>query len=200
MATLGNGRAVGLTERELEEAEALCAAATPGPWTKFRLNPRPSPRHRAFLCTLFVRGQWLFHRVTDPGLLEADADFIAAARGLVPRLLAEVRRLRGPADVRPQRRRPARPPTCPTWEDLVTLEPALAALLDEARAYRADTGPDFCANAVFYAGGGLKERLCRLVGWDRMPHPVLGTPAAYDVAYDTVYDALPDCRGRCCCL
>jgi hypothetical protein len=29
--TLANGRAVGLTERELEEAETLCAAAAPGP-------------------------------------------------------------------------------------------------------------------------------------------------------------------------
>jgi hypothetical protein len=50
--TLANGRAVGLTERELEEAEALCAAA----------------------------------------------DFIAAARDLVPRLLAEVRRLQAALD------------------------------------------------------------------------------------------------------
>ena len=84
-----------------------------------------------------------------------------------------------------------------TWEQLVKIEPRLKAILGEAQAVSSDDDPHFCANAVWYAGG-LKERLCKLVGWDRKPHPVLGTEEAYDVAYDTCYNALPDCRDCLC--
>jgi hypothetical protein len=88
----------------------------------------------------------------------------------------------------------------PTWAELVKAEPKLGELLAEAQAVKDDgRTPSFCANRIWYAPGGFKDRLCRLVGWDRKGHPVLGTMQAYDVAYETIYDALPDCRD-CWCL
>ena len=43
---------------------------------------------------------------------------------------------------------------------------------------------------------GLREELCRLVGWGaKDAHPSLRTCAAYDIAYHAVYDALPLCRS-----
>jgi len=92
----------------------------------------------------------------------------------------------------------------PTWDDLATAEPRLAVLFADARAVRDDTTRrSFCANAIWYgyaADGavGLKERLCRLVGWNRRGHPVLGTGDAYDVAYEAVYQVLPNCRNCLC--
>lgn len=93
----------------------------------------------------------------------------------------------------------------PTWAQLVELEPQLQALLDEATTTDG-SGEHFCANRVWYGSArnrnGLKERLCRLVGWDirRRGGPVLlSSEAAYDVAYETIYDALPDCR-ECGCF
>ena len=83
------------------------------------------------------------------------------------------------------------------FTDLCILEPQLLDLAQEAANVSSRGKPQFCANAVWYAGG-LKERLCKLVGWDRKPHPVLGTEEAYDVAYDTCYNALPDCRDCLC--
>jgi hypothetical protein len=53
-------------------------------------------------------------------------------------------------------------------------------------------GEHYCANRDWYRD--LKPALCRLVGWDRAGDPVLGTPAAYDLAYKTIYHLLPDCR------
>jgi hypothetical protein len=56
---------------------------------------------------------------------------------------------------------------------------------------------NFCANEVWYGkghDGGVRERVSRLVGWDRRPDPVLGTEEAYDVAYDALYEELPDCK------
>jgi hypothetical protein len=91
-------------------------------------------------------------------------------------------------------------PKPPTWRQLVAAEPRLARLLREARAVDG-SADDFCANSVWYGYDGplsLRERVSRLVGWDRKPHPLLGTEDAYDVAYDTIYDALPDCRDCGC--
>ena len=88
-----------------------------------------------------------------------------------------------------------------TFERLTELEPRLKDLLAEARAFHKDPNPNFCANAVWYgyAGPGLKERLCRLVGFTAEGGGALRTSAAYDLAYQTIYQALPDCRGRCAC-
>ena len=91
----------------------------------------------------------------------------------------------------------------PTWAELTAAEPRLAGLLAEARAIRA-TSPRFCANAVWYGyrnpRAGLKDRMCRLVGWDRRSGPaILRTNRAYDTAYKRIYEALPDCRD-CGCM
>jgi hypothetical protein len=54
-----------------------------------------------------------------------------------------------------------------TFDDLVALEPALANLLTEARAFQANSDEILCANGAWYGYGGfpgLKPRLLTLVG------------------------------------
>jgi len=91
----------------------------------------------------------------------------------------------------------------PTFRALARLEPRLRDLFAEACSYHRHRGPVFCANAVWYGypgyEPGLKNRLCRLVGWGAERSGELVSSAAYDVAYHTIYRALPDCRGRCPC-
>jgi hypothetical protein len=98
-----------------------------------------------------------------------------------------------------------------SWKELVSLEPRLDALLQEARSYHQFDTKDFCANDAWYRGPdwrektdeerrgrSLKGRMCNLVGFTRRPsHPVLSTMKAFDVASETIYEALPDCRGVC---
>jgi hypothetical protein len=84
-----------------------------------------------------------------------------------------------------------------TWQQIVRAEPRLIVLLQEAKSVD-DTDPHFCANEVWYAQGGLRDRLTELVGWGAQ-NPVLRTSEAYDVAYNKVYGALPDCKD-CHCL
>lgn len=87
------------------------------------------------------------------------------------------------------------------WTDLIRLDPRLSGLLVSVRrlAARRASRADYCAND-FWCGEVVspwspKERLCRLVGWERKSGPrILQTPAAYDVAYDTLYAALPACK------
>lgn len=83
-----------------------------------------------------------------------------------------------------------------TFNDLLRLEPGLAALLAEAFLYHATASVRFCVNAVWYGYPGhypgLKQRMCELVGWTSKD-PRLRSSAAYDVAYETIYRALPDC-------
>jgi hypothetical protein len=91
----------------------------------------------------------------------------------------------------------------PTFPQLVSLEPRLAGLLEEAKAYRQKVGRNFCANAVWYGyrghKPGLRQRLTQLVGWNSHRKDLLGSSAAYDVAYQTIYRALPDCGADCVC-
>lgn len=91
-----------------------------------------------------------------------------------------------------------------TWRLLVKLEPGLNELYKEAKSIKPEPGKVFCANVVWYAespgGRDMKQRLCRLVGWDRRGDGILGTSEAYDVAYDKIYSALPDCQGKCGCI
>jgi hypothetical protein len=118
----GNGAVLGLTEVELAQAEALCAQATPGPWVwaEETFNRRASGDRPEWAYLLLgpaaacmagvpagdldaadfdqvmglpwssVEGNVLVNAVPTP----EDQLFIAAARELLPRALAEVRRLR----------------------------------------------------------------------------------------------------------
>lgn len=80
-----------MTEEELSEIEQRCEAARKGPWTSYiegrdhtsgsniiQVGPTAEPKDDIDIV----------------GATEADQDFMAHARSDVPRLLAEVRRLR----------------------------------------------------------------------------------------------------------
>ena len=71
-----------MTKDEIERAKALCEAATDGPWVENK-----------------YREVWTSEcpkdLVADAFLKQPDAKFIAASRELVPKLIAEVERLRG---------------------------------------------------------------------------------------------------------
>ena len=89
------------------------------------------------------------------------------------------------------------------FQRLLELEPSLADLYAEVQAVQDDPAlPSFCANRVWYADGGFKDRLVHLVGWGRRDLPadaVLRSRRAYDVAYERLYEVLPSCRN-CWCL
>lgn len=79
-----------LSEEQLIEIESRCAAATPGPWVfadgDLEGFPGAVDVHTARgvgVCSMAERGNY-----------RESAEFVAAARGDVPRLAAEVRRLR----------------------------------------------------------------------------------------------------------
>lgn len=80
-----------MRDEELDEIEARCAAATPGPWTSW-VEGRDHSAGSSFIRTgdLSDSGE----DIELSGATVADQDFIAQARQDVPRLLAEVRRLR----------------------------------------------------------------------------------------------------------
>ncbi|MER6395379.1 hypothetical protein ABT263_04840 [Kitasatospora sp. NPDC001603] len=95
-----------LTEEDLSAMERRAAAAAPGPWTAWlegrhgvggdsfiQVRPEAEPDDEIYVSR-FVEGARLPGQ--DPRL-DADIDFIAAARQDVPRLIAEVRRLRAAA-------------------------------------------------------------------------------------------------------
>ena len=75
-----------LSDEALRRIERLCDAATPGPWTSF-VEGRDHESGSSFSRTAV-------HDIEMSGASTADQDFIASARQDVPRLLAEVRRLR----------------------------------------------------------------------------------------------------------
>lgn len=86
-----------LTDDELDAIEARSSAATPSPWWSW-VEGRDGVAGDTFI------GRGLdgarhpdLYLSTDPGerVSSEDHDFIAAARQDVPRLVAEVRRLRG---------------------------------------------------------------------------------------------------------
>ena len=81
-----------LSDAELEAIAARCAAATPGPWRSF-VEGRDHLGGNDFIQTVDGDGP----DIELTGTTLADQDFIAEARQDIPRLLAEVRRLRGPA-------------------------------------------------------------------------------------------------------
>ncbi|WHH60415.1 hypothetical protein [Petroclostridium sp. X23] len=70
------------------------------------------------------------------------------------------------------------------------IEPELQSLYNRALLYRGSKCHDFCANRVWYGKGGLKQKLCTLVGFDANK-PELVNSEAYDIAYRKIYNALP---------
>ena len=81
---------------------------------------------------------------------------------------------------------------------MVSIEPELKALFEKAKAYK--PVKNFCANQMWHGRNGLKQELCRLVGFGAKNFQ-LRTSEAYDLAYCKIYNALPDCQhdGRICC-
>ena len=75
-----------MTEAELSEIEARCAAATGAPWQSW-IEGRD---HLSGQNVITTKGEDLYF--SDAGA--ADQDFVAAARQDVPNLVTEVRRLR----------------------------------------------------------------------------------------------------------
>ena len=86
-----------LTDDELGELERLTSAATPGPWTANIEDEAPIGGDSMIgldgLPGDYPPDMYVFHdRQIAPS---TDIKFIAAARNYMPRLIAELRRLRG---------------------------------------------------------------------------------------------------------
>ena len=80
-----------ISEEELQEIERRCSAARPGPWRSY-VEGRD---HFGGSNVIVVGdGTHLSVDIEPLGATTGDQDFMAAARHDVPRLLAEVRRLR----------------------------------------------------------------------------------------------------------
>src|SRR5215468_9396713 len=75
-----------LTDEELQHMYKRCAAATPGPWKSY-IEGRDHTSGSSFIMT---DGE----DIELTGATDADYDFIAHTRQDLPRLLAEVQRLR----------------------------------------------------------------------------------------------------------
>ena len=54
-----------------------------------------------------------------------------------------------------------------------------------------------CASEYWYREKGLKDRLCKLVGWES-DNPLLRGDHIYDVAYEAIYKMLPHCKNCGC--
>lgn len=101
-----------LTDEELDELDELASAATPGPWFVRSLDDAdamslvavstvpdtglgerwPSFDHHDIVAATLVQQPRYVDAVDERW--DENAHFIAAARGTVPRLVAEIRRLR----------------------------------------------------------------------------------------------------------
>ncbi|MCA1360343.1 hypothetical protein I6F14_02140 [Bradyrhizobium sp. IC3069] len=75
-----------LTANEIEAIKARCEQATAGPWKSF-IETRENISGSDFIQT---EGEDIYLT----GATEADQDFIAHARQDIPRLIAEIERLR----------------------------------------------------------------------------------------------------------
>lgn len=79
-----------VTDDELREAESLCNQADPPPWCAWQ-----SPGGAQMVNTGMVGKSTISLNYNHKrGNSEANADFVAMARLLMPKLIAEVRRLR----------------------------------------------------------------------------------------------------------
>lgn len=80
-----------MTDRELEQIRLRCEAASPGPW-RASIEGRDHQSGSSFI----MRGEGA-SRLDDielSGATDADYDFIAHSRQDIPKLLAEIDRLR----------------------------------------------------------------------------------------------------------
>ena len=82
---------MGMTDKELEQIELRCKAATPGPWVSF-VEGRDHTSGSNFIMTgeRENRGE----DIELSGATDADQDFIAHARQDIPMLLDEIARLK----------------------------------------------------------------------------------------------------------
>jgi hypothetical protein len=80
-----------MTDKELQDIKDRCRVVTPGPWRSY-IEGRDHTSGSDFIMTgeAGARG----NDIELTGATKADQDFIAHARQDVPRLLAEVERLR----------------------------------------------------------------------------------------------------------
>jgi len=80
-----------LTDEEIAAIRARGAAATPGPWRSY-IEGRDHTSGSSFIMT--GEGDLRGEDIELSGATPADQDFIAHARQDIPRLLAELQRLR----------------------------------------------------------------------------------------------------------
>jgi hypothetical protein len=80
-----------LSDEDLDVIYTRCAATTPGPWRSY-IEGRDYTSGSSFIMT--GDGDSRGEDIELSGASSADQDFIAHARQDVPRLLAEIRRLR----------------------------------------------------------------------------------------------------------
>jgi hypothetical protein len=86
-----------LSDTELRELERLVAHASPAPWVASIEGRDHTSGDDVILVGGPLQEDMYVSRGTGP-VSESDLDFIAAARTLVPRLIAEVKRARGTTD------------------------------------------------------------------------------------------------------
>ena len=87
-----------MTDSEIKEIEDRCKLATPGPW-KSIVEGRDIESADSFIMTGISDGEdiWSSKRGADiylTGATTADQDFIAYARQDIPKLIAEIKRLK----------------------------------------------------------------------------------------------------------
>ena len=90
MSTIDEPNEIALTKAELNEIQARCEAASPGPWKAF-IEGRDHESGSSFIMT--GEGASRGKDIEMSGATPADYDFIAHARQDVPQLLAEIARL-----------------------------------------------------------------------------------------------------------
>lgn len=87
-----------MTDNEIKEIEDRCKLTTPGPW-KSLVEGREIESGDSFIMTGISEGEdiWIDKRGADiylTGATTADQDFIAHARQDIPKLIAEIKRLK----------------------------------------------------------------------------------------------------------
>lgn len=167
-----------ITSEELAEAKQLYEAATPGPWEKVLKR------------TLLSSGSVFQTLAEYDENVEANAKFIAAARALVPRLVAEVERLRDLSSCELCRDTAG---LCSAHQPLTGQRDAMLKQRDEARAeleaWR-ETGAMESRNKDFYRCNQLSLQAAIRKAMNELGVPGPGYPANVDNAYQLLADVL----------